>query len=387
MKQINISKNTMINLYVNKRLSMAKIAKRFRCDPTTICRIMHKYKIKSRSLSGAAQEIFISEQALKKLYYQDKLSTVKIGRFYSCSHATILNKMKIYDLKRRSQLGLRRPVVISKKILRNLYENRRLSQTKTAKKMKCSVCAIQKLMKKYHIKSRSYSEANTKYPKQNFSKNLLEKAYLIGFRVGDLNVYQKDFIIVARCSTTALEQIQLIQNIFSPYSYVSIRKSRILNGRQVFDVNCYLNNTFNFLLSKEDKIPKWILLNPKFFFAFFAGYIDAEGHIFVRLYKNCKTPIAGFEIQSQDKNILHQAWKKLNKLNIKCQKPKINRPKGYISKSGIIDRKDLWRLSVNRKVDLLLLLKSIEPHVKHGKRKNHLKKAKENLIFRSKKTR
>lgn len=381
---LDIPKNTLKKLYAVKRFSMAKIAKQFGCDAGTIQRIMRQYGIKSRTLSEAAEKIRIAEQTLKKLYYQNKLSTEAIGKSYRCSHATILNKMNLYGLKRRGNLGLRKPVIIPKKKLENLYFDRKLSQSQIAREMKCSRGAIVKLMKKYKIKSRSYSEANIKYPKRNFSEDLLEKAYLIGFRIGDLNVYRKDFIVCVRCSTTTPEQIQLIKDILSRYSQVCIRKSRILKGRQVFDVNCYLDNTFNFLLPKDDEIQKWILSNPPFFFAFLAGYIDAEGYIFVRLYKKSKTPTAGFQVQSYDKNILYQVWLKLRKLNIICPKPILAKPKGYESKLGFRNKKDMWRLSVNRKDALFKLLNSIKPYIKHGKRKQDLHQALQNLHFRLK---
>ena len=382
MKKTNVAKNILEKLYANKKLSMAKIAKRFHCDPGTIQRAMRRYGIKSRTLSEAAREVFIPKQTLKKLYRQKKLSIEKIGKLYRCSHATILNIMKLYKLERRSQLGTRKPIIVPEEALNKLYSERKLSQAQIAKKMKCSRCAIEKLMKKYDIKPRTLSEAQMKYPKHNFSGDLVEKAYLIGFRLGDLWTAPAKLQIAVSCSTSRPEQVKLIRTLFQKYTKITIRQNRIIKGQLITDIRFLLNKSFKFLLPKQDEIEPWISKNKKFFFAFLAGYIDAEGHIFVRLYKKSKTPIAGFEVQSYDKNILFQAWKQLNKLGIRCQKPLMSKPKGYISKSGIINRKDMWRLSVNRKNYLLSLLNSIESCLKHGKRKNDLKDAKENLISR-----
>ncbi len=379
---IYISKIILQKLYIKNRLSMAKIARRFNCDPTTIQRTMRKYGIKSRLLSEATRKIFIPKTTLKKLYCQKKLSTGAIGKLYRCSHATILNTMKHYGLKRRSRLGLRKPVFIPEEKLKKLYLIRKLSETQIARKIKCSRCAIEKLMKKYGIKPRSLSQAQMKYPKYNFSGNLIEKAYLLGFRLGDLNVVPAKFQIQVSCSTSVPAQTKLIENLFHKYTKVAIRQKRFIRRQLITDIRCLLNKSFKFLLPKEDKIESWILKNKKFFFAFLAGYIDAEGYIFVRLYKNSKTPIAGFEVQSCDKNILHQTWIKLNKLGIQCQKPKINKLKGYVSKNGVVHGKDLWRLSVNQKMALFLLLNSIEQYIKHEKRKATLLKAKKNLVLR-----
>ena len=82
--------------------------------------------------------------------------------------------------------------------------------------------------------------------------------------------------------------------------------------------------------------------------------------------------------------ILKQTWSKLDEIGIKCPKPKIKTPKGYVSKNGIINRGDKWRLGVYRKTALFSLLNSIEPYIKHPKRKRNLQKAKKNLISRLK---
>lgn len=384
MKQVNILKVVLKDLYQKKKLSMAKIAKRFRCTPGTIQRVMRRYGIKSRTLSEAAKEVFIPKLTLRQLYYQKKLSTDKIAKLYHCSHATILNIMKIYKLKRRSRLGLRKHVVIPKKTLRNLYEKQKLSQVKIARRIQCSICAIQKLMKKYNIKSRSLSEAQMKHPKKNFGGELIEKAYLIGFRLGDLRVIPAKLQIQVDCSTTVQEQTNLIKDLFRKYTKIIIKQNRFIQGKLVTDIRCLLNRSFNFLLPKQDRIEPWILKNKKFFFSFSAGYIDAEGHIFVRLQKKSKTPIAGFQVQSYDKKILHQTWSKLKKLGIKCPKPLLSKPKGYESKLGFKNKEDMWRLSVNRKDALFKLLTSIKPFIKHRRRKQHLKKAMQNLRLRLK---
>lgn len=363
---------------------MAKIANIFHCAPTTIQRTMRRYQIKSRTLSGAAEVIVIPKQMLKKLYYQNGLSTGQIGRLYHCSHATILNKMKFYGLKRRSKLGLRRPVLITKRTLRNLYVKQKFSQAKIAKKIKCSIWAIQKLMKKYRINSRTLSESQMKYPKHNFSGDLIEKAYLIGFRLGDLRVVPARLQIQVQCSTTVPAQVQLIKSLFSQYTHLDIKKRRFIKNQLVTDIRCLLNKSFKFLLPKEDRIEPWILNRGKLFFAFLSGYIDAEGYIFTRLYKKSKAPIAGFQVQSYDKNILHQIWLQLKKLGIKCPKPLLVVPKGYESKLGFKNKKDMWRFSVNRKDALFELLISIKPCIKHAKRRQNLRKALENLRLRLK---
>ena len=377
-----ITKKFLINLYLKENMSMAKIAKVLSCDPSTIQRKLRQYKIRPRTLFEAAKKVLITKKELKNLYYKKKFSTEQIGKLFHCNHVTILNKMKFYKLRTRTKLGLRKPIDISEKILKYLYKKCKFSHKQIAKKFKCSKSAIEKLMNKYKIKSRSLSESQMIYTKSNFSKNLTEKAYLVGFRLGDLYIKPVKLQIQMSCSSSRYNQIILIKSLFERYSTVIITRKRIIKGKRIWDIRCLLNKSFKFLIPKKDNIESWILKNKKLFVSFWAGYIDAEGHIFTKIYKNSKTSYSGFEVQSYDKNILLQSWQKLNELGIKCRKPKINKLKGYTQKNGLINRKDLWRLGIYNKEDLYLFLTTIESHIKHRKRKKDLLKAKNNLITR-----
>ena len=115
-------------------------------------------------------KIFISKRELTKLYYQEKKSKYKIGEIYKCSFKTVLNRMRDF-----------RMVPLSRSIIQSTYD------------------------------------------KKDFSGNLTEKAYLIGFRLGDLNVYKttpNSEVIVVRCHTTVREQVELMRKLFNPYGKV-----------------------------------------------------------------------------------------------------------------------------------------------------------------------
>jgi len=379
---MKVTKTLLKKIYWANGASIAQIAQKFHCHPSTIHRKMKQYNIKSRPLSEAKRIFMISKKDLRESYEIKKLSTCQIAKKFEISHATVLNRMKKFKIPRRSKLGTRKPVIVPMQTLKELYLNRKLSQTQIARKMKCSLCAIQKLMKKYRIKSRTLSESQMKYPKHNFSGNLIEKAYLIGFRLGDLKVVPAKLQIQIDCSTSRPEQIELIKNLFRKYTKVRVKQARFIKRQLIADIRCLLNKSFNFLLPKQDKIESWIFKNPKLFFAFLAGYIDAEGHIFVRLLQKSKIPTAGLQVQSYDKNILQQIWRKANELNIKCPKPLLAKPKGYEAKPGVKNKKDLWRLSVNRKGALLKLFTNLKLYIKHKKRKQDLCRALHNIQSR-----
>ncbi len=153
----------------------------------------------------------ISKDVLLELYVNNKLSAAVIAKKLGTkSPVTILNHLKRYNIERRSKLGNRISINISKERLTVLYSNKKFTQMQIGQKFgNKSASGIQRLMKLYNIQSRNYSEANTKYPKNDFSGNYKEKAYLIGFRLGDLNICKVHQLIQARCSTTILEQVNL----------------------------------------------------------------------------------------------------------------------------------------------------------------------------------
>jgi len=278
-----------------------------------------------------------------------------------------------------------RKINISKAELKNIYEKRKLSTLKIAKIYNCYHQTILRKMKEFGIKSRKNTEANTLYPKYNFSGNLIEKAYLIGFRTGDLYIYRINKTgetIKVEGTSTIPAQIKLIENLFNKYGHIYKDKIKGFRGDIFQRVHCYVNDSFSFLLEKNRKIPKWILTNEKLFFAFLAGYIDAEGCIYI---VNTKVPQANFMLSSYDKKILFQIWTELNLLNIKCPKPVISARKGYTSKKKPTPyNQDYWSLAVHSKVSLISLFNNVSPLLKHKAKKIAVKNALENIKWRNK---
>jgi hypothetical protein len=134
-----------------------------------------------------------------------------------------------------------------------------------------------------------------------------------------------------------------------------------------------------FLLNNTDKIELWILKNQKYFAAFLAGYIDAEGTFCL-----CSGNTV-FSIKSQDKNILHQIRDKLIDLGIFLRPPQVARKKGTKDTRRTISNEDIWGLWVHRKDALLKLFDLLSPYLKHKDKQNRIKILKENILQRNKK--
>ena len=379
--KINIPKQTLTELYENQKLSIAQIASKLGYSNGPIHRLLRDYKIKIRTISQAKEKYFISKNELKNLYLKQKLSTDQIAKKYGCDSVTIVYRMRKYGIKSRGHLGLTKPINISKEKLEYLYHDRKLSAVKIAKILHRSKGGIERKINNFNILTRNIDNRACKYKKFDFSENLTEKAYMIGFRLGDLNVVPTKNLIIARCSTTKINQVNLIKNLFSPYTTPHL----VIAKRGTFEITAHLNKTFSFLLPKQDDIEPWILENSQCFWAFFAGYSDAEGCL--HLHRACGkqlTPFSLFQLSSYDKNILRQLWKGLNKSDILSPPPAICHLKGTpCGNSKYFSNDDSWRFTVSRKDCLWKLIHFWKKYSKHKDKQTAIERAKRNIILRN----
>ena len=376
--KISFPERELRRLYINKKLSIFQISKSFGCSTGPIHRSLREYKIPIRSLSEACTRVPVSKKQLQKWYWKDKMSMFEIADKLKCTHSAIVHKFNKLRIKSRGHLGLTKPIKLGKGNFEYLYYKRRLSLNKIAKIVHCSESGIERRFNNYNILTRGIKNRACKYKKRDFSGNSIEKAYLIGFRLGDLNVMKRVSVILVRCSTTIPAQTRLIRNLFKPYTTPHVWKAK----RGTTEIACLVNRSFDFLLPKEDKISPWILTNDKAFWAFFAGYADAEGCFYIHKASKGKFDTSRFEIETQQKEIINGLWKGIQTYKIFTPIPRISRMAGSIDKRGVINNKDTWKLNINRKSSLNEFIRLIEPYIKHANKIKKIGGIKENLVLR-----
>jgi len=387
MPRNDITPNLLKELYLKKLLSKKEIASFLKCNIITIHKKMKKFGIRARPIAKAVkiamrkQIIKILKSKLENLYLKKKLAISEIAKKLDYDRSIIKRELERHGIPLRTQnevISLRRKKErIKKMALKTFYYKDRLTQEQISKKLGKSREHISILMKEYGLKTRNRSETSTRYPKFDFSDNLEEKAYLIGFRTEDLsaNLSSNKKLITVGTTSTKPEQIKLFKDLFRKYGHIWVSKKR-KDGNRVFVVR--LNCTFNFLLPKQDNIPKWIRENKDYFLSFLAGYTDAEGCIHID-----KNNVSRFQLASYDKNILKQIHKQLIKIGIECKSPRISVQKGHIKSNGLVYRNDHWRFTINRKSSLLPVLRFLKLRLKHRKKLNDLLKAEQNIIKRN----
>lgn len=264
-------------------------------------------------------------------------------------------------------------ISINKNLLEQYYWKEHKSTYVIGKIFNCNPVTISNRLREFGIVKRSNSDARMKYRKFDFSGNLTEKAYMIGFRLGDLNVYQTNKnseLIVVRCHTTQNTQLDLIKNLFVKYGKVTVSNS--IHG---ININCYLNQSFRFLLPKLKNVPAWILDNKKYVASFIAGYTDAEGNFILNQNR------ARFKIDSYDYEILQWMNDQLESLGMRTKLRLISK-QNEMSFQGYKWRADLWRLNINEAESLIHFILLLKPFIKHQKRYNDMLLCEKNINMR-----
>lgn len=318
---------------------------------------------------------FISKRELEDLYLNKGLTTYEIAERYGSCQATIWKKLKQHNIKAR-EAKPRNSNVPSKEELIELYVTKKLSTWEIEKRHGYCRGTIHRKLKEYRIKRRNLAESHLIYPRNNFSGNSLEKAYLIGFRLGDLRVrkvYDNSETIHVDCGSTIKEQIDLIKSLFEKYGRVWVSLPNKRGSRQI---EAFLDLSFSFLLSKTT--PAWILRNNANFASFLAGFTDAEGCIGIYSGR------AVYRLGNYDNDLLFLIANKLARLGITAHIYN-DHNKGYVTKAGYVHNADYWQLVVGKKSHLLNLFNLIGPHIRHENKVKALSKAVNNIQERNKK--
>ena len=362
-RKIEISKKRLENLYVYQKLSTNKIAKILNCERTAVSNRLKEYKIKTRQPKN---KIIIPKETLERLYLDKKLSTQKIADALNISSCCVYYKLKELNITLRKKKN----IPISKKKLKSLYINKKLSCAKIAKIYNCDAVTIFEKLKRHKIMTRNLSKSTIKYSKEKFNGNKVLMAYMIGFRLGDLNVkaVNNNATVIIKSCTTKQDQLKLIKKVYGLYGHFWVK-----TYNKTYNIICLLDSSFNFLIKKENKIEEWIMKNDNYFLAFLGGYTDAEGNFGV--YQNR----ARFRLGTYEKNILLQIQKKLISLGI-LTKFRLEKKAGNLT-----NKKDFYRISINQKDSLLNFIRLMEHYLEHEKRYKDMQKCKKNILERNKK--
>jgi predicted transcriptional regulator len=324
----------------------------------------------------------ISEDVLRKLYLEEQLTQKEIGERFGCDQPSISWYLKKYKIPTRGAFGGNQPVKtedyeIDVEVLKQLYFEEKLTQDEIAERLGCSTAAIQRRMYKHKIQSRNGSQAillKNKSHRTDFDGDDCLKAYMLGFCKGDVHVWVRDKgseTIRLMTNTTKTEQRDLFVSLFEPYGHIYVN-----DDKKYIHLAAFVNMTFDFLMDEKDHIPEWVLSDEEVFFAFLAGYTDAEANIGVY------AGYAVYKLDTYEKHILQSFYITLLRIGIEFPMPFIVAQKGQMN-GGYPYNEDMWRLCSRKKETLLNLFQRLSPYLRHAKRRQDMYKAIENINQRN----
>ncbi|MES2225894.1 MAG: LAGLIDADG family homing endonuclease [Patescibacteria group bacterium] len=253
----------------------------------------------------------------------------------------------------------RSKVLIPEDDLKRLYISEHWSPAKIGDTYGCNSITVRSRLIEAGIPLKTKSAAHTRYPKSDFNGSDIEKAYMLGFRYGDLNVYLprgKSETIVVRSHSTLAVQGNLFKRLFESYGTITVSK----NVRST-QMTTYLNMSFSFLLGKyPTEMREWLASSNERLWSFAAGYIDAEGTFGLNQGKG------RFKIDAYDYEILFDIHSLFLHSGINSKFRVIAR-KGE-NDYGWIWKHDLWRISVNEAKSIETLIHKSKPYMLHEKR-------------------
>jgi transposase-like protein len=317
----------------------------------------------------------IPADELVRLYCDEGLSTSSVARRLGWSESAIRGRLVALGIARRTPWA-RNAVSCDPAELVRLYVEDSLSLSAIAARHGCSLTTIWRKLQASGVACRE-GGSGLRYERIDFSGDLAEKAYLVGFRIGDLNVELHGRTVVVKCTSTRGEQVQLFRQLFERYGHVYTDEATLARRqRQSIGMSVALNRTFDFLLPKQDAVPEWVLIgNDEVFFAFLAGYIDAEGYFHTYHQGPRQTALACLEVRSYDATLLTQLGDGLNDRGVICAPARLRVRAGYTNGYGVRSNRNLWGLGVHRVEALRRLFEQIDPYVRHAKRRRDMVRA------------
>lgn len=264
---------------------------------------------------------------------------------------------------------------IPRTILEELYLVDGLSHKAIAVKIGMSEPTVRARFREYGLPVRPRGSWMVKYKKSNFDGSECEKAYMMGFRVGDIHAYipsKGANIVVARTNSTQDDQLSVMRSLFGKYGGVVVSgKGRSKN------INCYLDRSFSFLLTNKPYcVEQWIRDSQQNALAFMAGYIDAEANFIINQGR------ARFKLDAYDSDILHWMHGELTALGLRS-KLRLLANKGESNYNNTYRwNGDLWRVNINEANSLLSFCEALLPYLRHRKRIADVRMCIKNILER-----
>jgi len=304
---------------------------------------------------------------LKRLYLEQKLSASKIATAYGLKYANAKTAEStiLYHLKKNG-ISRRDPAAHVRKVTETMVDEWIVRYQNGESLKQIAGDAVDTVTVFNHLRKRGLQlrdrveaqiQAVTIHPKQHFSGELLESAYLSGFAVGDLGIGRHGRAVRAKLSTTHPAMGALFRTLFSAsgpiYGYP--RLNEIVGHQWAFD--CDLDSSFEFLLAAK-RNPMEMVRDNAMFLSFLAGFFDAEGSIY--FHRKGKRGAFELSVTNTSLELLQEIATRLTQLGFHSvlRKVRVNRERAI--ESGMTNPSEfMWRITIWRNKDVSGLLQTL----------------------------
>ena len=239
-------------------------------------------------------------------------------------------------------------------VLDGLHNEKKISLLRISKEVGRSYTAIWGLCRALEIHTGSVGEADkasaesrSKHRKLPFDETEEDRAYLVGFKDGDLTAWQVSGTAVMVSSTTTHPAFaDVFQVIFRRYSHVYQYPMFEEDKGYKWKLGVRLDNSFQFLLKTAMEAVQEFSTKRSTLLGWLAGMIDSDGSIYSSASRGY--PRVRVSIYNSNVPLLELIIKESQKIGYKFDGPYLLKDKGTVTPFGIRYTKDLWYIGVQQ---------------------------------------
>jgi hypothetical protein len=250
-----------------------------------------------------------------------------------------------------------------RRVLDRLHNLKMLSLLRISKEVGCSYTKVWGLCRALGVPTRGRAEADrnsaperSKRPKRPFDGTDEEKAYILGFCQGDLNVRQVSSLAIFVSSTTTHPAFaKLFHGLFERYGPVYQYPMYEAGKGYKWKLAVRLDNSFQFLLQTPSGTLQWARTSRKLLMNWLAGLIDSDGNI--NITHDGGYVRATVTIYNQDLSLLDSAKHALIAAGFHPGGPYLQYRAGTVTTYKY--RRDMLSLGLERRLDVENLIKEL----------------------------
>jgi hypothetical protein len=250
-----------------------------------------------------------------------------------------------------------------RRVLDRLHNGKKVSLLQISKEVGRSYTAIWGLCRSLGIQTRGVAEAQansavvrSKHERRPFDGTEEDRAYMTGFKNGDLTAWQvSGTAVMVTSSTTHPAFAEVFRTLFQPFSHVYQYPMFEEGKGYKWKLAVRLDNSFTFLLKGPLEAVSGFSMRRSTYLSWLAGMIDSDGNIHTS--KTRGNPRVRLGVYNSNVPLLETIIRESRRIQYNFDGPYLLKEKGTVTPFGIRYTKDLWHtdLQQTRPAQQLLL--------------------------------